>query len=211
VADSSLAPVLAFVAVAAVFVVTPGVGTAFLTSTVISHGRRAGYLTALGLFSGAVTYAVAAALGTATLLRVFPRSLAWIAVGGGAFIIWLGLRGLIAIARGPRVPAAQPAAMTGRRAFVLTGFTVAMGNASYPLFYLVIVPQYVPKTMGRLSGALLLSALHLLMAGTWMTTLVTLLGRLIDVLRRPRVLLMMQLLTGFALIWLGATSIRGAL
>jgi threonine/homoserine/homoserine lactone efflux protein len=208
--NSTVGPILAFVAVAAVFVVTPGVGTAFLTSTVVSHGRRAGYLTALGLFSGAITFAVGSALGTATLQRVFPRAVSWIAVGGGAFIIWLGLRALVAAARGAR-PAAQPVAARDRHALVLTGFTVAMGNASYPLFYLVIVPQYVPKTMGKLGGALLLSALHLLMAGTWMTTLVTLLGRLVDVLRRPRVLLLMQLLTGVALIWLGATSIGGAL
>ena len=44
-----------------------------------------------------------------------------------------------------------------------------------------------------------------------MATVVTLVGELVDVLKRPRVLLTMQLVTGAALILLGLKSIRGAL
>jgi threonine/homoserine/homoserine lactone efflux protein len=65
--------------------------------------------------------------------------------------------------------------------------------------------------MSPFGGALLLSSMHLIMAGTWMTTLVTLLGRIVDVLRRPRVLLSLRVLTGTALILLGVKSIAGAL
>ena len=209
--DSSLAPIAAFAAVAAVLVLTPGVGTASLTSAVISHGRKAGYLTAIGMVAGAVLYAVAAAVGTSALLSVFPGALRWIALAGGSFIIWLGARGIMSVLRtGPRPPEI-PAEPPGHHAFVTTGMIIALGNAPLPLFYLVVVPQYVPKSMPRLGGALLLSSIHILMAGTWMTTLVTLLGRLVDVLRRPRVLLTMQLLTGAALILLGARSIAGAI
>ena len=208
--DSSLAPIIAFTAVAAVLVLTPGVGTTSLVATVIAHGRRAGYLTALGMVGGAAAYALAAALGTSALLRTFPRALDWIAIGGGSFIVWLGLRGIISAIR--RTPLSRPVSEPpGKHAFVTTGVIIALGNAPLPLFYLVVVPQYVPRTMPPLGGALLLSTIHLLMAGTWMTTLVTLLGKVVDVLRRPRVLLTMQLLTASALIFLGAQAIRGAL
>jgi threonine/homoserine/homoserine lactone efflux protein len=204
--DSSLASVAAFATVAAVLVLTPGVGTTSLVATVISFGRRAGYLTALGMVAGATAYALGAALGTSALMRTFPRALDWIAIGGGGFIVWLGVRGILSAIR----PVPRPEAsgkLAGRHAFVTTGVVIALGNAPLPLFYLVVVPQYVPRTMSPLGGALLLSAIHLLMAGTWMTTLVTLLGRLVDVLRRPRVLLTMQLLSGTALILLGLRSI----
>jgi threonine/homoserine/homoserine lactone efflux protein len=203
--DSSLASILAYSTIAAVLVVTPGVGTASLVATVVSHGRRAGYLTALGMVAGAAIYALIAAFGTSALLRLFPLSLQWIAIGGGAFIVWLGVRGIARALRRP-VITARPEPQ-GRHTFVTTGVIIALGNAPLPLFYLVIVPQYVPKSMSPLGGALLLSGIHLLMAGTWMTTLVTLLGQLADVLRRPRVLLTMQLLTGSALILLGIKSI----
>lgn len=207
---TSFGSVGAFAIVAAVLVLTPGVGTAYLMSTVIAHGKRAGYLTATGMVLGALIHALAAAIGMAMLLRAFPDSLRWIAIGGGAFIAALGLRGLV---RAIRPKPVSPAAIEAPKhhTFVTTGVLIALGNAPLPLFYLVVVPQYVPRGMTPLPGALMLSFLHLTMAGTWMTTLVTLVGRLIDVLRTPRVLLTMQLLTAIALIALGVRSIAGAM
>jgi threonine/homoserine/homoserine lactone efflux protein len=206
VTDSSLAPILGFAAIAGLLVITPGVGTASLIATVIENGRRAGYRMAIGMVGGAAIYAVGAAVGTTALLRVFPRALQWIAIAGGAFIIGLGLKAIMSAVRGSRTERQLPP-RPADHAFVATGLLIALGNAPLPLFYLVIVPQYVPKSMNPFSGAVLLSSIHLVMAGTWMTTLVTVLGRLVDVLRRPRVRLTMQLLTGTALIVLGARSI----
>lgn len=208
--DSSLTPIVAFAVVAAVLVVTPGVGTASLIATVVASGRRAAYLMAAGMVAGAAVYALGAAAGTTALLRVFPGALRWIAIGGGLFIIGLGLKGMLGAIRRRGVGSLR-ARSTGEHTFVTTGLLIALGNAPLPLFYLVVVPQYVPKTMHPFGGALLLSAIHLSMAGTWMMTLVTVLGRLVDVLRRPRVLLTMQLLMGLALILLGVKSINSAL
>ena len=207
--DSSIGPILAFAAVAATLVVTPGVGTASLIGIVAAHGRRAGYLMAAGMVLGAATYAVGAAVGTSALLRVFPQAVHWIAIAGGVFIVALGLRGIWAAVRAPN--AATIARPSAQHTLVTTGLLIALGNAPLPLFYLVVVPQYVPKSMSPFGGALLLSSMHLIMAGTWMTTLVTLLGRIVDVLRRPRVLLSLRVLTGTALILLGVKSIAGAL
>lgn len=207
--DSSIGPILAFAAVAATLVVTPGVGTASLIGIVAAHGRRAGYLMAAGMVLGAAIYAVGAAVGTSALLRVFPQAVHWIAIAGGVFIVALGLRGIWAAVRAPN--AATIARPSAQHTLVTTGLLIALGNAPLPLFYLVVVPQYVPKSMSPFGGALLLSSMHLIMAGTWMTTLVTLLGRIVDVLRRPRVLLSLRVLTGTALILLGVKSIAGAL
>jgi threonine/homoserine/homoserine lactone efflux protein len=210
VADSSFAPVAAFVVVAAVLVITPGAGTATLISTVIRDGRRPGYLTAAGMVIGAAIHALLAAFGMSALLRVFPGALRWIAIGGGAFIVWLGARAIFFAIR-PREPlAAAPSVPRAHHAFITTGIIIALGNAPLPLFYLVVVPQYVPRSMSALGGALLLSAIHIAMAGTWMVTLVTLLGRTVEVLRRPRVMLPMQLFSGAALLYLGLQSILGA-
>jgi threonine/homoserine/homoserine lactone efflux protein len=208
--DSSLAPILAYLAVTAVLVITPGVGTASLIATVIAHGRKAGYLTAFGMVIGAAIYAVAAATGVSALLRYSPGAVRMIALAGGAFIIWLGAKGIVTALR-PRPQSVDAAAKPADHAFVTTGIVIAFGNAPLPLFYLVVVPQYVPRGWPPLGGALLVSGMHLLMAGTWMTTLVTMLGKLAAVLRRPRVMMTMQLVTGAALILLGVRSIAGAI
>ena len=209
--DSSLAPILAYLAVTAVLVITPGVGTASLIATVMAHGRKAGYLTAVGMVIGAAVYAIAAATGVSALLRYSPGAVGIIALAGGAFIIWLGLKGIFTAVRSRPRSTEAPTAVPVDHAFLTTGIVIAFGNAPLPLFYLVVVPQYVPRGWSPLGGALLLSGMHLLMAGSWMTTLVTMLVKLADVLRRPRVMMTMQLVTGAALILLGARSIAGAI
>lgn len=97
---------------------------------------------AIGMVLGAATYALGAALGTTALLRVFPRALEWIAIVGGAFIVGLGLRGIVGAFRSR---GGIPKAAGEEHALVTTGVIIALGNAPLPLFYLVIVPQYVPN------------------------------------------------------------------
>jgi threonine/homoserine/homoserine lactone efflux protein len=201
----------AYLAVTTVLVLTPGVGTTFLVSTVIDRGMRPGYLTALGMVLGAATHALLAAIGTTALLRVFPASLSWIAVIGGGYIIWLGARGITRAVRQATPDRGSVPTDPGRHRQVATGYFIALGNAPLPLFYLVVVPQYVPTGVERLTGVLFLSVVHLLMAGTWMATVVRLVGHGADVLRRPRVYITLQVLAGLALIWLGGRSISQAL
>ncbi len=125
---------------------------------------------------------------------------------GGGIIVVIGVKGIASALR----PATGIPDQSRESAFITTGLIIALGNASFPLFYLVVVPQYVPKPMSSFGGAILLSSIHLLMAATWMASLVTLLGRLVEVLRRPLVYLLLRLLSGGALILLGAKSISGA-
>jgi threonine/homoserine/homoserine lactone efflux protein len=205
------ASILAFAGVAAVFVLTPGVGTTFLMQTVVDHGRKAGYLTAIGMVMGASIHATIAAVGTAILLRRFPEALTWIAVGGGSFIALLGLRGIARAIR-PSVSAFERARAEPRQghSLVVTGALIALSNVPLPLFYFVVVPQYIPQGMSRVGGATLLSALHIMMAGAWMGTFVTLIGRIVDVLRRPAVLLVLRCATGLLLVLLGIRAVIGA-
>jgi threonine/homoserine/homoserine lactone efflux protein len=211
-ATAGAASILAFAGVAAVLVLTPGVGTTFLMSTVVDHGRRAGYLTAIGMVIGAAVHATVAAAGTAILLRRFPQALTWIAFVGGTFIAVLGLRGIKSAFHPPAPPLVDGPAQSHRvHNFVITGGLIALSNAPLPLFYFVVVPQYIPRGMSRVGGAALLSSIHIAMAGAWMGTFVSLIGQLVDVLRRPTVLLALRCATGALLTLLGIRAVLGAL
>jgi threonine/homoserine/homoserine lactone efflux protein len=209
---STFGSILAFSAVAAVLVLTPGVGTVFLSSTVLRHGRRSGYLTANGMLLGAVIHALAAGVGTAVLLREYPAAIDWIAFIGGAFIVLLGSLSIIrAIARRPPDTTEERTAPPGHHSLVTTGLIITMGNAPLPLFYLVVVPQYIPSGFSRTTGIALLSLIHIAMAGAWMVVLIKLVGRIADVLRRPAVLMSFQVVAGVILVLLGLQSIAGSI
>src|SRR5438045_1808376 len=98
--SSTTASLLGFVVVAAILVLTPGVGTTYLLATVMERGRRAAHLTAVGMIGGAAIHATIALAGAAILLRTVPESLTWIALIGGGLIVFIGLRTLVNAVRG---------------------------------------------------------------------------------------------------------------
>ena len=104
-------------------------------------------------------------------------------------------------------PLSTPKAQRPTHGIVLTGMLFSLSKAPLPLFYLVVVPQYIPTGMSRLEGVSLLSAIHLSLAFTWMVTFVTLVGGVVQVLRRLRVRLALQMTIGLLLVALGARAV----
>ena len=101
----AVASILAFAGVAAVLVLTPGVGTTFLMSTVVDHGRKAGYLTAIGMVVGAAIHATIAAVGIMQSIAgpqgfgVHPIYIL-LAIGfGSKFLAWMNDAGFWVICR----------------------------------------------------------------------------------------------------------------
>jgi threonine/homoserine/homoserine lactone efflux protein len=210
--DSFSASIAAFSAVAAVLVITPGMGTAFLTSTLLHNGRRAGYFAAVGMNAGALTHAIVAISARATLLRRFPQGLTALALAGGTLLIGLGCFGLYrAIVRRGVAPGKVDGARTGSpAAFIGSGFATNLLNAPIALFYLIVVPQYVPRTVSPAFGAAVLSAIHLLMAITFTMAYARVLGGALETLQRPRIRLALDCLTSAILFMVGVRAIVGA-
>jgi threonine/homoserine/homoserine lactone efflux protein len=200
----------AFVVLTVVLVMTPGSGTAFLTDVVLQRGRRAGQLGAAGLFLGATVHAVAASAGLSVLLRRSPVAARVVAIAGGGYLVFLGVRSLYRLRRNARPGAA---AVDHRREpgweIVRDGVVTNLLNAPVALFYLVVVPQYIPPRMSLSGGMILLSAIHLACALTWTMTYATLLGSLVRYVTRPRVRMAMQGVTAVLLVALGARSMAG--
>ncbi|AYD02928.1 LysE family translocator [Neorhizobium sp. NCHU2750] len=70
-------------------VLSPGPANLAIMTTAISQGRRAGLFIALGVFCGSLTWACAAALGLAALLRTYALALEIIKILGGLYLIYL--------------------------------------------------------------------------------------------------------------------------
>ena len=66
--DMSLAHLAAFLGVSLVVIVTPGQDTALTIRNTLTSGRRGGVLTAFGVVSGQVTWALAASAGLSAVL-----------------------------------------------------------------------------------------------------------------------------------------------
>lgn len=88
-------PVLAALALFLANVLTPGASFVLTVSNAMAHGRRSGCWIALGLATADVAFALAAVLGLAAVVSGHPSILRAIALLGGLWFIYGGLRLLL--------------------------------------------------------------------------------------------------------------------
>ena len=77
-------------------------------------------------------------------------------------------------------------------------------NPKVALFYLTLLPQFIRPGDPVLARSLLLAGIHIVVGLAWLFLYAYFLGRLSDVLRRPRVRRALEGVTGLLLIGFGA-------
>ena len=194
--------VVAFVGVVAVIVVVPGPDMALVLQNGLARGRRAAVETALGINAGLVVWAVAAALGVAALLHASAPAFTALKLAGAAYLVWLGVRALVAAWRG-----------TGGDAQVrsrgLTGSPFTQGllsnllNPKIALVFTTLIPQFVDPAAPAAAQTLLLAAIFICMGLLWLTSYALLVARAGALLRRPTVRRALNAVTGTVLVALG--------
>ena len=194
-------PLWAFVAVTVPLVLTPGVSTAVVLRNSIAGGTRAGLLTAVGINAGSLFYGVLTAFGFALALRRWPPAWMVLRVAGAAYLGWLGLHSLRDAFR-RRPPSLPPVAMPVRRAahHIYEGFLTNALNPSIATFYLVVLPQFIPREAPIVRSALVLTAVHIALAATWHIAWAAAGGRLAASLTGGRPRQVLDALAGIALI-----------
>ena len=203
---------LAFIGVAAALTVLPGSDMALVLRSVVASGRRAGWVTALGVCSGLTIHAAAAALGVSALLAASATAFSVLKLVGGAYLVFLGARMIVGTWRkgaeeglGQAAPRVPPRSLSGSGdlAAFATGFVTNVLNPKVAVFYLTVLPQFVSPGDPVLRTCLLLGGIHIAMGLVWLSAYVWLLGRIAGVLTRPRVRHAVERVTGGLLVGLG--------
>lgn len=139
---------VAYLAVAALLIVTPGPDTALVTRNALLAGRRAASLTALGIGAGSVVWAVASVLGVAVLLEQSVVAFTVFKLAGAAYLCFLGLRALLARPHAERrtddaMTFASAASRLGDRSALRQGFVSNLLNPKAGAIFATALPQFV--------------------------------------------------------------------
>lgn len=196
-----MAALWGFIAVAAPIVMSPGPSTAVVLRNSIAGGARAGLFTAAGASSGSFCYGLLTAFGFAVTLQRWPS--AWVVLrwGGVAYLSWLGVQALwrafhahAAIAVQRLEPKREPWQNFS------SGFLTNVLNPSLAAFYLIVLPQFIPRGAVFARSALTLTAIHIVMAASWHVAWALGGATLARVLSRHRPRQVLDLITGGALL-----------
>jgi len=151
-----------FLLAALVLLLTPGPAVLYIVARSIDQGRRAGLVSVLSIETGNLVHVLAAALGLSALLLSSALAFSIVKYLGAAYLIYLGLRRLLA-----RDPAQQVAGFQRQslRRIFRQGVVVAILNPKTALFFLAFLPQFVDPSRGSVTAQLLtLGCLFVLMA-----------------------------------------------
>jgi threonine/homoserine/homoserine lactone efflux protein len=143
--------------------ITPGPDTAYIVARSVSQGRRAGFVSVLGISAGCVVHTMATAFGLTAILAASAAAFTIIKVLGAVYLIYLGLRMILTkkAAVPPSVPApasslpddatgpapASPVSLANApmslRSLFMQGFWTNVLNPKVVLFFVSFFPQFV--------------------------------------------------------------------
>jgi threonine/homoserine/homoserine lactone efflux protein len=206
-----------FLAVAVPLVLTPGVSTAVVLRNSISGGTRAGIETAIGANAGSFCYGLLSAFGVALALQQWPNAWAVLRVGGVAYLAWLGIQSLRRASTPPPPTRLAAANLHPRRRstdtvvrHLIDGFVTNALNPALATFYLVIVPQFVPRGAPVVRSVLLLTVIHIALAASWHIAWAAAGGRLAATLASGRLRRILDASAGVALVALAIKLALGS-
>jgi threonine/homoserine/homoserine lactone efflux protein len=156
---------LLFALAALGMVLTPGPNMIYLLSRSICQGRRAGFISLLGVVSAFLFHIVCAAAGLTAIFLTVPLAYILLKYAGAAYLLWLAWQAVRpggASPFGPRVlPPDAPAVL------FRMGFLTNVLNPKMAVFYLSIFPQFVHAEKGHVfAQSLLLGVTQMIISFT---------------------------------------------
>lgn len=144
---------LAWVVVAFLGVMTPGIDTMLVLRHTVLGGRPAGLWVVVGIAAGSLAWATASLTGLTALLAASRLAYDAVRIAGAAYLIWLGASAIWkslprrGVGHAPEDVGAQlegPSPTRGLR----TGLVTNLLNPKVGVFYISLLPQFLPTGAG---------------------------------------------------------------
>lgn len=140
---------LSFLAASVLLTLAPGPDILFVATKSLARGARAGISVAAGLCSGVFFHTTLAAVGVSLILRRSPAAFTALKIAGTLYLLFLAFK---AFRNRKTVPAADtekgpqntPNAAERFPALFRTGLLMNVLNPKVALFFLALLPQFVP-------------------------------------------------------------------
>jgi threonine/homoserine/homoserine lactone efflux protein len=203
----------AFLAMTVLLSVSPGPDDVLVLRNSLRGGARLGLATVAGVAVGTLVWGVAAAVGLAALVGRSALVYEALCLTGAGYLVLLGVVPLVAELRGhagrPACGSPPRSSAGGLGRAFSTGLAGDLLSPKIGLFYLAVVPQFLPDGAPALESALLLCAIDVSVAVTWLAGLTWLAQAAVTWLLRPGVVRWTHRVFSASLIGLGISSAVG--
>ncbi|MFD7238147.1 LysE family translocator [Streptomyces syringium] len=178
-----------FALVVGLLTLTPGLDTALVLRTAALGRRRRAWGVVLGIQTGIFVWGALTSLGVTALLTASQVAYEILRWAGAVYLLWMGARMLIDAWRGMRADGADDAPALKEAGTLYEGWRQgALTNLLNPkvgVFYVAVLPQFIPAGAPHFTTGLLLTCVHILLGLLWSMALIAFAQVLRGWLQRP--------------------------
>ncbi|HYR54204.1 MAG TPA: LysE family translocator [Methylomirabilota bacterium] len=195
------ARLVAWVALSALLIATPGPDTALIIRNALAAGPRASTMSALGVAAGTLLWVTASAVGVGLLLERSSTAFTILKLAGAAYLCYLGFRSLFskppAEVGDPTVAKLSDGSAWGQ------GLFSNLLNPKTGAFFVTVMPQFIVPGDPATRLVLMVAAFEVMLLA-WLIAYGHVVSRLGHSALGTRIRRVMTRLTGLVLIGLGA-------
>ncbi len=197
---------LAFTAVAAIAIASPGPATLMAVNNSLAHGPRSAVWSSLGNGSGLFCLSAAAMLGLGALLASSEMLFNGVKLAGAAYLFYLGVKQLMKktplLAADDQNGGAALKSVPGK--LYRSAFLTALTNPKATLFFTALFPQFIDQSAALLPQFLTLTGIFVGLSLLSLTLYAALAARAKGVLSKPEWSRWLNRLVGTTFIGFGA-------
>lgn len=186
----TLASLAAFAGLCLVLSVTPGPDT-FLVLRIALNRPSAGIAAAAGSAAGAIAWAALVGVGLAAILEQSAELFRWVKVAGGLYLLYLGVSSFIksrkAAKAGMDGSGGEEPLPYSRLSALGAGALSTLLNPKVGLFYLAVVPQFIPHGGDTMGTSLILGLVVAVIAFAYLSMIAVVAFKAMRWLKRPKV------------------------
>jgi threonine/homoserine/homoserine lactone efflux protein len=146
----------------------PGQDTMLIIGRSLTGGLPSGVAAACGISVGTICHTLAAALGLSMILATSASAFTIVKLLGAVYLIYLGVKLLLARAAQNRAASSNGPASVGARAAFFQGILTNLLNPKVALFFLAFLPQFIdPHSRVRTVAFLALGATFITTGLVW--------------------------------------------
>jgi len=142
-----------FLLAAILLTASPGPDNLMVLGLGMSKGRKQGMVFGLGCALGCLSHTFLAVIGVSAIIAASPTAFTALRIGGGLYLVWLGI-GALRSTGGQSAASAQAPAQSLKNLF-MKGLLANAINPKVVLFFLSLLPQFVIAANGNVPGQML--------------------------------------------------------
>ncbi|MCF2573283.1 LysE family translocator [Brevibacterium sp. UCMA 11754] len=196
---------LAWALVAVIGAATPGIDLMIVLRSTLLHGRRSGFAAVIGVEMGHAVWAIASLIGLTALLAASTLAYDVVRIAGACYLVWLGCTAIWKSLPRNRATATEAEDLPSQSTVsaVRSGMTSNLLNPKVGVFYISILPQFLPTVPTAAGWGVLLVAIALAIGTVWHAAIVLLATRARGILTRERVKVWLDRTSAAVMIALG--------